>query len=104
MGLMIRLEGEEGYEVAFIEETDLLRPLIPSLDEEGYELLGYVDPYGDTIFNWAQAPLLINDLERAKVSKARSVEAVDLLERIIQLAHQCAEQPYLYLKFLDSNP
>ena len=31
-------------------------------------------------------------------------EAVELLERIIQLARQCAGQPYLYLKFLDANP
>jgi hypothetical protein len=104
MGLMIRLEEEEGYEIGFIEETELLRSLIPSLDEEGYELLGYVDPYGDTIFNWSQAQLLISDLERAKGSKANSTEAVELLERIIQLARQCAGQPYLYLKFLDANP
>jgi hypothetical protein len=104
MGLMIRLEEEEGYEIAFIEETELLKPLIPSLDEEGYELLGYVDPYGDTIFNWSQAELLINDLERAKGLKANSAEAVELLECIILLARQCAEQPHLYLKFLDANP
>ncbi len=103
MGLMIRLEEEEGYEIAFIKETELLRPLIPSLDEDGYELLGYVDPYGDTIFNWSQAELLISDLERAKGLKANSTEAVELLERIIQLARQCAGQPHLYLKFLDAN-
>ena len=97
MGLLIRLEDQDGYEVAFMEETELLKPLIPSMDDEAYELLSYVDPYGDTIFNWVQAPALIKDLERAKI-RASSEATVALVDRVIALAER-ALNDQLYLKF-----
>ncbi|MES2731099.1 MAG: hypothetical protein V4714_05095 [Bacteroidota bacterium] len=95
---MIQLEDEDGYEVAFIEETLLLHPLIPSLDDDNYELLGYVDPYGVTIFNWMQASVLTKDLARAK-AKAHSQETVVLLDTIIALADKAMAEGNLYLKF-----
>ncbi|MBC7920709.1 MAG: hypothetical protein H7Z75_06415 [Ferruginibacter sp.] len=97
--MIIRLEDDEGFEVGYAEDHDLLRPLIPGLDDEEYQLMGYVDPYGDTIFTFAQAAVLADELERAKVN-ARTPETVTLLDRIIELARQCAQQPHLYLKFL----
>jgi hypothetical protein len=98
MGLMIRLEDQDGYEVACIEETLLLNPLLPSLDDDTYELLGYVDPYGVTIFNWMQASVLSKDLLRVR-AKAQSVETVALLDTIIALADKAMAEGHLYLKF-----
>jgi hypothetical protein len=98
MGLFIRLEDENGYEVGFIPETRLLNSLIPNLDDDRFELLGYVDPYGDTIFSWTQAESLIRDLQRAK-EKAASEEALALIDQIILLASRAAQQGDLYLKF-----
>lgn len=98
MALRISLENEEGYEVASIGETDLLRPLIPSLDDEQFELLGYIDPYGNTIFNRGQSVTLVDELKRMK-SRAKDSEAVQLLDQLIQLADHCAVSEGLYLKF-----
>lgn len=98
MGLIIRLEDENGFEKGFLPETRLLNPLIPNLDDDSFELLGYVDPYGDTIFNWIQAAVLVRDLERAK-AKVTSEEVVQLLDQIIALASQACEEEHLYLRF-----
>ena len=97
--MIIRLEDDEGFEVGYTEDHNLLRPLIPGLDDERYQLLGYVDPYGDTIFTSGQAAVLADELERAKAG-ASTTETVALLDRLIELARQCAQQPHLYLKFL----
>jgi hypothetical protein len=98
MGLIIRLEDENGFEKGFLPETHLLNPLIPNLDDDNFELLGYVDPYGDTIFNWTQAEVLVRDLQRAK-AKVTSEEVIQLLDQIIALASRASDEEHLYLKF-----
>jgi len=98
MGLIIRLEDENGFEMGFLPETGLLHPLIPNLDDDHFELLGYVDPYGDTTFNWNQAGILARDLERAK-ARATTEEAVQLLDQIIAMASRASDESRFYLKF-----
>jgi hypothetical protein len=98
MGLIIRLEDENGFEVGFLPETGLLHPLIPNLDDDHFELLGYVDPYGDTTFNGHQAGILVRDLERVK-GRATTEDAVLLLDQIIALASRASGETHFYLKF-----
>ncbi|MCY7352780.1 MAG: hypothetical protein LH606_19330 [Cytophagaceae bacterium] len=98
MSLRIRLEDEHGYEVASMDRTSVLNPLIPSLDDEQYTLLGYIDLDGDTIFGAGQAAVLAQELSRAKVNAYP--DALESIDQIIALANRAAADGSLYLKFL----
>lgn len=98
MALRIRLEDESGYEMASVGRTSVLNPLIPSLDDEQYSLLGYIDPDGDTIFGSGQAAVLARELGWVKVNAYP--DSLETIDEIIALANRAAAHENLYLKFL----
>ena len=60
--------------------------------------LRFIDPYGDTVFNYLQAPVLVAEIEVAR--NAAPSDAIDSLTSIVTLARQCAEQGGTYLWFI----
>lgn len=70
--------------------------LIPS-DDPSYHLIGYIDPYGDTVFNGRQMTELLGDLDRLQTAKP--VESRGL-ERLRRLAELCRDGVDLYVWFI----
>ncbi|HNI44710.1 MAG: hypothetical protein JNM36_14445 [Chitinophagales bacterium] len=60
----------------------------------GFNLLCYLDPHGDVIFNCLQIDDLTADLQRLK-----NADNSDLVDQIISLAKRCKEEPHTYLTF-----
>ena len=68
------------------------------IDDGTYCCLAVIDPYGDTVFNRLQIPMLRAEVERAKsvVTEERDHQFLDEVER---LSVSCLQQVHSYVKF-----
>jgi len=99
MGLKIRLEDERGQRLDGVEDpTNILHRLLPSPDDGGFRCLGYVDWYGNTVFNRQQMPDFIEEVRRL-AKNVTDDEEVELLGRIVEMALVCQNKVHRYLKF-----
>jgi len=98
MGIIITLEGERGDEEKTLTDPSLLlNGLLPEASDRSFRCLGFVDEYGNAIFNRLQMPDLIAELER--VAGGADSEQRALLTRILELARECRDQVHLYVRF-----
>ncbi len=99
MALTIRLEDKRGTQIEEVFDTGdvLLRAVHRQPVNTETNLLKYIDPYGDTIFNGLQAKDAVTEIERLRnnVSGAE----VQTLDEIRDLAMKCAFGIHLFLKF-----
>ena len=99
MGLNIALEDEQGREIDAVDDgTNILHRLLPSSDDPSFRALRYVDWYGDTVFNRSQMQDVLSEL-RLLLKRAKGDSESELVERILELALRCRQEPHLYLKF-----
>ncbi len=91
------LETRPGISEGGVTFDSVLAPALRR--DEGFELLHYVDPYGETVFNALQMPYLLRDLAKLR---ARTREAIDhrTIDRVAPLARRCSEVPHRYLVFI----
>lgn len=100
MGINILLENEQGKEVAHVDDpTNILHRLLPDHDDLSYQMLRFVDWYGNTTFNQLQAPVLISELNRINEEKAQTLEEKALIDDIVRLVTECQFEDLLYVKF-----
>jgi hypothetical protein len=64
----------------------------------GTSCLRFIDPYGETVFNYLQAATLIDELENALTIAAP--EATEPLRSVTEMARECAAQGGTYLWFI----
>ncbi len=96
------LEDENGRveEVADIKPPYTLGKLLHSVEADpSYPYLGYIDPYGDTIFNRLQLKPFLEEWDRL-YKKARTDEERIAMDRVKKLALKCLESVHTYLKFV----
>jgi hypothetical protein len=100
-----------GIEVAWVDETHVKIQVIE--DPNGYltalftsdlstlapTCLRFVDPWGDTIFNQNQIPVLLAEL-RAVASASTQPELHAHIEQLVDLVEQSVEQMHTYIKFI----
>ena len=99
MGITDVLETESGDELERIEDPhNLLHTLLPSEDNISFELLRYIDWYGDTVFNRPQMETFLDEWERVR-DLAHTSEDIALHSRIKALAECNQSTPHLFLKF-----
>lgn len=99
MGICVVLETESGEQLERLEDhKNLLHRILPSPEDSSYQLLRYIDWYGDTCFNRLQIAPLLQEIEQL-ASSPLSVEENQLISGIKRLAHHCQTGPHLYLKF-----
>jgi hypothetical protein len=91
MRLDISLEDEKRKIIEALDDVLLIEDSI-SLND--FKLLRYLDPYGDTIFNYNQIDDLIADLERLDMLATSAI-----IKQIIALAERCKEKVHTYLYF-----
>jgi len=98
MGITAVLETEEGKPVATVEDpTNVLHRILPA-DDPKYPCLRCIDWYGDTAFNYLQAPQFIAEWETLK-REPDDAEVHRVVEGIRKLAQQLQNERHLYLKF-----
>jgi hypothetical protein len=99
MGITAILETEDGKKLETVEDpTNVLHRVLPGLDDPKYQCLNRIDWYGDTIFNYLQAPQLLAEWETLE-GKERDPEASRVFEGVRGLAKRLREERHVYLKF-----
>ncbi|HYS88819.1 MAG TPA: hypothetical protein VEN78_28015 [Bradyrhizobium sp.] len=76
--------------------TSLATGQWPRLD--GSVCLRFIDPWGDTVFNQAQIPVLLAELERSAASQTNA-EIKAHLQKICRLVAKAKDQTHMYIKF-----
>jgi len=101
MGLTVTLEDERGVVLgAAVEDPkNLLYGLLPHEDDVSYELLRYIDPYGDTTFNQLQIGAFLDEWARVR-ERATTEEQYAIVDAIEALARECLSGVHKYLKFV----
>jgi hypothetical protein len=97
------LRNERGEEVDGAAGDYVLEELILPLEDQVVAEPRFLDPYGDTVFNWLQARVFEQELlsRRDEVNSEAKRRSVD---RIIGLARRCGEGGGLYLWFIGTEP
>ena len=80
---MLRSAGDDGL----VERLGASAP-------EASACLRWIDPYGNTIFNRAQASALAAELD---ARRSDALDCIVSLEDLIELARECAEGVHLYV-------
>ena len=98
MGIAIRLEDEHGNVLETLDWPNWLDHLLPAYEDESFQCLRFVDPYGDTVFNRVQMPTFISELERVQQQADSDRERGRLVE-VGRLAERCLREVHLYVRF-----
>jgi hypothetical protein len=97
MGVDVLLEDARRSVLEELPDPDgHLARLLP-LEDARYPLLGWVDLYGDTVFNGGQAARLLEELRSLESSCAP--EHLSVLHRLRDLAVKCNQQVHTFLRF-----
>lgn len=98
MGIDLYLQDESGQIIeSLLDPASLLSRLVLEAGTGNSHFVGYIDPYGDTIFNRLQMPQLIEELNIA-ANRTAPVVAQHIRE-VLRLAVKCRDAVHLYLKF-----
>jgi hypothetical protein len=99
MGLIVVLETEKGESVQRIEDPrNILLRILPPVGDSNFQCLGYIDRYGDTVFNHLQADQFLKEWNSLK-GRANTPEAIGVFNGIQDLALRLKKELHLYLKF-----
>ena len=99
MAITIRAETARGDLVEDVADPEARLPRLLALaDDDSFCCLRFIDPYGDTIFNGLQMPMLIAELRRLE-DRVCDPDDVALLAKLRQAAKRCETGSHLFLKF-----
>lgn len=99
MGINVQLRQESGEILAevFDDKMVLSRAALSTLSDT--RLMKYLLPWGDAIFNQAQAADLANDISKTKMANPGGPLS-QLLSEIEPLVERLANETHLYLWFV----
>ena len=95
MSLVVKLEDDLGERSEWV----ILNGVLPGPGDDGFALLGGVDPFGKTVFNHLQMIVFLQEWERAK-ARARDDSQVEAWNRVKEMAEACRDDRDLYLRFV----
>ena len=61
-------------------------------------MLGWIDPYGNTIFSGVQMQLFIPEWDRL-MQNVTDKDDTEFLSRVRQMAEKCMNEPHIFLRF-----
>jgi hypothetical protein len=100
MGIELVWEEENGTELARLgDPQSLLKGFLPSESALEFVCLRFVDPYGDTIFNTLQLPVLLQEL-RARASSMLEPPVAEHLSKAISLVANAQGHIHTYVRFV----
>lgn len=94
----IELRAETGTVLDQVFDEGAIARLSQSAPFDNTACLRFVDPYGNTVFNRAQAAVLRSELD-ARLGSAPDRDR-EALARIIELADRCADGVHRYVWFI----
>jgi hypothetical protein len=98
MGIItVVVHDERGTQIT--KQISLPTEVLPSVVDERFGFLRFVDPYGDTVFNRLQMPQVLQELKLLETIVHES-DQLKLIKEIEGLAFVCQKGPHLYLKFI----
>jgi hypothetical protein len=74
-------------------------PPLPGVNDGRFPCLRFVDPYGDTIFNQLQIPIVLQDL-RLLAATALEQDQVSQIRNVEELIEPYAQNAHFYLKLI----
>jgi len=98
VGVTIVLEEESGKHIETVE--DVSNAVLHAIAENNGAAMPFartIDPYGDTVFNRLQAPLLRRELEMLLPNTTS--ETARLLAQVLTLLQRCEHEVHLYVKW-----
>ena len=100
MAVDVLLQTENGLtlESASYPLDTVENQLYPEFKDAAYPLLGYIDLYGDTIFNSLQMEPFLEEWRRLS-ERANALSERDFVEKVERLALRCQSEVHLYIKF-----
>lgn len=99
MGLDVVLQDERGCRVDSVDDdTGEFAALLPAPGDASYVCIRFINPYGDTVFNTLQAPVLRDEIERIRV-RASGGGIVLFLDKVLELVKRCEGSAHLYVRF-----
>jgi hypothetical protein len=100
MPLSVVLQGIDRtrrLDQAFPSKTALER-LLP-FGDTSFPMLGYIDPYGDTLFSGVQMQLFIPEWDRL-MQNVTDKDNTEFLFKVRQMAEKCMSKPHTFLRFV----
>jgi hypothetical protein len=98
MSIYITIESEFGEKIdGIVDELNLLH-MKTEVEDSPYEIIKYIDPYGNTVFNRYQIEPLLSDIEKLS-EENKSTEALEFLTNLKDFAMRCLNEVHTYLKF-----
>jgi hypothetical protein len=94
--IAVRLQDEKGKPVC---AADVWLSVPVPTGDTSYNLLCYIDPYGDTVFNRLQMDVFLLEWDRLR-TMAGTPEHLAAWTGVRDLARKCNEDEHLYLKFI----
>ena len=94
MAITVRLETERGDELATVGGDGTIEDLAARAADESFTCWRFVDPYGDTVFNAAQAVVVLEELDRLVAAGGSETPGLR------SLAERCRDEVHLYLRFV----
>jgi hypothetical protein len=76
----------------------VLELLLP-FGDTSFPMLGFIDPYGNTLFNSAQMQLFIPEWDRL-MRNVTDQEDLRFLQKVREMAESCKAKPHTFLRFV----
>jgi hypothetical protein len=67
--------------------------------DASFPMLGFIDPYGNTLFSGVQMQLFIPEWDRL-MRNVTDGDDVDFLSKVRQMAERCMKHPHTFLRFV----
>lgn len=99
MPIRVCLQTESAVVLAdVLDAHDAVVALAQAVGHYALVIAHTIDPYGDTMFNRLQVPLLVRDIDLMK--SYASNDQLLVLDEVKKLAERVSGEPHLYLKFV----
>jgi hypothetical protein len=99
MGIDVRVETESGeVQDEVLDDENLTEKLLPDHEDGTSPCLRFVDPYGDTVFNQIQIPLVVAELEKRLRGLAKA-EVKTHCEAVLKVLRATVGEEHTYVRF-----
>jgi hypothetical protein len=100
MGINLQWEDERGAVLGEVADPESLTiRFVPHVTQSEFACLRFVDAVGDAVFNQAQLPILLSELER-QLPSVSNLKAQEHLKRVISLVLEARGHVHTYLRFV----
>lgn len=98
MAIKVYLQTIEGSKKDHAYDPHNSLAKIWPIGDPSFPLLQYIDPYGNVIFNGAQMPEVLRELETL-LGRSSNEEQRIVLDGISRVAARCKGDPHMFLRF-----